>query len=88
MESEIWKEIRKEQQNRRRLRLPKRTQEILSLRDKGHTVKKLTAFQYRINNYLDVFPIHNRYHNIRINKRGGYKNITEFIQKVEHTKAR
>jgi hypothetical protein len=79
-DSELWKEYRTEQQERRANRLPVRTKQILSLRDKGYQVEKKTPYQYRINNTLDIFPIHNLYHDIRLNKRGGFQNVVKFVK--------
>ena len=79
--TEIWKEYRQEQQDRRHLRLPIRTKQILSLRNLGYKIAKKTPYQFRINDVIDVYPIHNRYHNIKTGKRGGYRDIIEFIKK-------
>ena len=77
-----WKDYRKQQQDRRHLRLPKRTKQILSLQSLGYKVIKITSFQFRINDIIDVYPIHNRYHNIKTNTRGGYRDIEEFIKRT------
>jgi hypothetical protein len=78
--SEFWKQYRLEQKERRSDRLPIRQNGIEQLSDK-YDIKKLTEYQYRINGILDLFPIHNRWHNIKTNKRGGYKNPLDVIQK-------
>ena len=79
--SEAWNEYKTAQQERRIQRLPIRKAEILSLRNLGHKVRQLTPFQYRIDEVIDVYPIHNRYHDLKTGKRGGYKSITEFIKR-------
>ena len=78
--SEQWKEYREEQKERRQERLPKRTEEIQSLTFLGFKVEQMTEYQFRVNDRLDLYPIHNRYHDIENNKRGGYKNAVEFVK--------
>lgn len=68
------------QQKRRAERLPIRQKQIEALSDNGYSVKKLTDYQYRINDTYDLYPIHNRWHNIKTDKRGGAKNLSEFIK--------
>lgn len=70
--SEMWKEYRLAQKERRKARLPKNTDEILALRDIGYKVEQKTDFHFRINGILDLFPIHKRWHNIKTNKRGNW----------------
>ena len=69
--SEYSRQYKDAQQARRAKRLPIRQSEIEGLSD-NYTVKKLTDYQYRINDTLDLFPIHLRFHNIKTNKRGYY----------------
>lgn len=76
------KEYRDAQQKRRAERLPIRQKQIEALSYIGYTVKKLTDFQYRINDTYDLYPIHNRWHNLKTNKRGGAKNLADFIKDV------
>jgi hypothetical protein len=76
-----WDQYRKEQKERRETRLPVRQSEIESLSDLGYVVEKKTDFHYRINGTIDLWPIHNRWHNIKTGKRGGAKNLKEFIIK-------
>ena len=80
-DSELWKDYKEAQQDRRAKRLPIRTEQILSLRSRGLQVKQLTPYQFRINASVDVWPIHNRYHNLNTNERGGYKDIFQLCQK-------
>lgn len=79
-----WYQYRSEQKERRAVRLPVRQQEIEALAKDGYTVEKKTEYQYRINGLIDLYPIHNRWHNIKTNKRGGAKNLAEYIkQKIK-----
>lgn len=74
-----WDQYKSEQRQRRQTRLPVRQLEIESLSELGYAVEKKTEFQYRINGVVDLYPIHNRWHNIKTNKRGGAKNLKQFI---------
>jgi hypothetical protein len=76
-----WTQYKDEQKERRLERLPIRQDEIQSLSEVGYDVKKLTDYQYRINGVFDLYPIHNRWHNLKTNKRGGAKNLKQFIIK-------
>lgn len=78
-DGELFKQMREEQQQRRANRLPGRQEEILLLINQGYTVRKLSEYQYRINEAFDVYPIHNRYHNLKTGQRGGYKNMEHFL---------
>lgn len=71
--TELWREYRRAQQQRRADRLPIRSAEIEDLSRPGYKVRKLTDYQFRVNGVLDLFPIHRRYHNIKTGRRGGYR---------------
>lgn len=79
-DGEYFKQYREEQQSRRAERLPIRQQEIEALAELGYRVEKKTDYQYRINDTYDLYPIHNRWHHLKTNKRGGAKNLAEFIK--------
>lgn len=75
-----WQAYRLDQKWRREKRHPMRVEEIMKLRQIGFKVIALTRWQYRINDRLDVYPIHNRWHDIRTHRRGGYPAVTGFVQ--------
>ena len=79
MNKEDYKEA---QQKRRAIRLPIRTAEILALRQEGYKVEQKTDYHFRINDTIDLWPIHNRYHNIKTNRRGGAYSLAEFIRRT------
>lgn len=83
-ESEAWQDYKDNQKARRQKRLPIATEEIMSLKDHGFMVEEKTVYQYRINNAVDVYPIHGRFHNIKNNKRGNYSygKLLEQIKKL------
>lgn len=70
---EAWREYHRAQQQRRADRLGPRTDEILALRKKGYTVRQFTEYQFRIDDALDLFPIHKRYHVLKTGVRGTYQ---------------
>ena len=74
-----FKEYRASQKERRAKRLPIRHAEILALKLKGYDIEKKSDYHFRINKCLDVWPIHNRWHDIKNDRRGGYKSITIFV---------
>jgi hypothetical protein len=78
---ELWKEYREDQKERRLERLPIRVNQIMSLIEFGYKVEKKTEYQFRINDIIDVYPIHNSFHDITKNKRGGYKDVIQFVKK-------
>lgn len=80
MDADDMKEYREAQQKRRAERLPVRQAEIEALAEAGYAVKKLTDYQYRINDTYDLYPIHNRWHHLKSGKRGGARNLSEFIK--------
>ncbi len=62
---------------RREERTEKRTQntaEILELRALGYDVRQITEYHFRIEGKLDLYPTRGRWHNLRHNKRGYYRN--------------
>jgi hypothetical protein len=58
------------------------TREIASLPPGNYKVQKLTDFQYRFNDRLDIFPVRRRYHDIKLNVRGDTgPNLELFLKK-------
>lgn len=47
-----------------------RTEEVLALRAKGHKVERLSDYQFRINDCIDIYPTSNKYHALKTQKRG------------------
>jgi len=80
-----WKAYKEAQQHRRHLRLPKRTGEIEELRADNFRVRRLTAYQFRVDEALDLYPIHRRYHVLATNKRGTYQSAKQIAVRVLRT---
>ena len=70
---DAWREYRRAQQQRRGDRLGPRTAEIEALAGKGFDVRTLSAYQFRIDGTLDLYPIHRRFHHLPTQQRGGYR---------------
>jgi hypothetical protein len=79
---EVWEGHREAQQARRAARLPGRTQEILDLKGDGFDVVALSPYQFRVDGRLDLYPIHRRYHDTRLNRRGGYQTAKAIAVRV------
>lgn len=79
-----WDSWKFDQQQRRQKRLPIRTKAILHLRVAGYDVEQKTEYHFRINGVLDLFPIHNQWHDIRTNERGGAKDLATFVKERIH----
>ena len=77
--AEIYRDFRDAQKERRADRLQKRTSIVLSLRSDGFIVKELTPYQFRVNGVLDIYPLHHRFHDIKRNRRGGFKHLKKFV---------
>lgn len=75
------KEYRALQKARRIQRLPIRQAIIMSLRSEGYRIVKLTEYHFRINDRLDIYPLHHRFHDIKKGTRGGYPRIDSFVKR-------
>lgn len=75
-----WESYRGQQQVRRRDRLGKRAEKILALRVQGYSVEELSPTHFRINNRLDVWPIHNNWHDLKTNERGGTVDLATWVK--------
>ena len=63
--------------------MERRLSYIDQLIEAGYTVNFLTQYQIRINNRLDIYPKNARWHDIKLNKRGGFegRNLATFVRK-------
>ena len=80
------KAYKESQEKRRAKRLPVRTAEILALESWGYRVEQLTQWHFRITGkneaIIDVWPLHNRWQNLRTGNRGGARSLAVFIKKT------
>lgn len=70
--TEMWRAIRHDRQDRRAEQLVPRTAEIHALEQQGFRVRRLTDYQFRVDEVLDLFPARRRYHHIKTQARGSY----------------
>ncbi len=84
-----WDWYKAEQRKRREARLPIRTEAILALRRQGYDVEQKTEHHFRVNGILDLWPIHNRWHDLRTQERGGAKCLATFVkERIRHNEGR
>lgn len=53
---------------------------FLALRTQGYIVEELSPTQFRINNRLDVYPIHNLWHDLKTGERGGTAELARWVK--------
>lgn len=75
-----WDWWKHEQRARRTKRLPIRTEEILALKRQGYDVEQKIDYHFRVNGILDLWPIHNRWHDLRTQERGGAKQLAVWVK--------
>lgn len=84
-----WDWYKSDQWKRRQKRLPIRSQRILDLRRRGYTVEQKTEWHFRVNGRIDLWPIHNRWHDLETNERGGAKDLAIFVKEhIRHDEIR
>lgn len=57
---------------------------VTQLIERGHEVKWLTEWQFRVDGRFDIFWQSKRYHDIRENRRGDYYDLISFIESKTH----
>lgn len=75
-----WESYRGQQKLRRKDRLGHRTDKILALRKQGYIVEELSPTHFRINSRLDVWPIHNNWHDLKTRERGGTLDLATWVK--------
>ena len=75
-----WGAYRTAQKIRRANRYQIRVAEIQDLATIGFAVVAISDSQFRINNRVDVYLVHNQYRDRLTGKRGGYWRVTDFIK--------
>ena len=83
--TEMWRGLRHAQQERRAARLPGRQTEIAALSPE-FAIRKLTDYQFRVNERVDVYPVHRRYHVLDSGRRGTYRNLRSFLREAATSK--
>lgn len=60
----------------------KATESILMLRDEGYKIARLTQFQWRVNDRLDLFPTNKKYHDTLTNERGDWQGAFDICRRI------
>ena len=58
----------------------KKAEEKKKRLESKYSIKYFTAYQFRVNDVLDIFPSSQRYHDIKKNQRGDYHNLEGFLE--------
>lgn len=63
--------------------IDRRKSYFVELVEAGYIIRKLTEYQYRINEALDVYPKNAKWHDLENNIRGSFhgKNLATFVRK-------
>jgi hypothetical protein len=49
--------------------------------EENYEVQYLTDYQWRINGTIDIYPTNRRYHNLKTQERGDYRDMHSFLRK-------
>lgn len=60
----------------------KGTDLILELQDYGYKIDRLTPYQWRINDRLDLFPTNRKYHDTFTNERGDWQGALDIVRRI------
>lgn len=60
----------------------KGTYSIKALADEGYIVERLTQYQYRINDRLDLFPTNRKYHDVLTGERGDWQGALDICRRI------
>ncbi len=67
---------------RNRKSLDNGTDSILEMQEHGYTVERLSPYQWRVNERLDLYPTNRKYHDIIKNERGYYTSTLDICKQV------
>lgn len=57
---------------------------VSQLEARGHAVRWLTEWQFRVDERYDIFWQSKRYHDVKLNRRGDYFDLISFIESKTH----
>jgi hypothetical protein len=80
-ETEFWKAVKKDARDARATRRQSQFVDLIELEDMGYDVRVVNeeGYQFRINETIDIYPTNKKYHLLKMNKRGTYKDLKFFI---------
>lgn len=60
----------------------RRTEKLLALNHRGVHVLRVTDYQFRVNEILDIYPTNKKYHVLETGERGEYQDIYDLVKRV------
>ncbi len=69
-ESEMWRKHNKQMGEMREKRRTNFEDVFNDLIRRGHTLKQMSLYQFRVDDVLDIYPSNKRWHDIKSNRRG------------------
>lgn len=60
----------------------KGTDSILALQEHGYKIERLSAYHWRVNDRLDLFPTHRKYHDTFNNERGDWQGAVDICRRI------
>jgi hypothetical protein len=89
---EAWDDYKEFKAAEKAAYMPARIAAIMSLRESGHEVRVLVeGVHYRVDGRLDLYPVHRRWHDIKANRRGWYRDPSQCVSRAlgkEHANGR
>jgi len=80
-EGEFWRDIKSSRDEYKQKNMEEFEEALKLLQGTEKTITKLSDYQYRFNNCLDIYPTNKKYHDLIKNKRGKIRgDIINFIK--------
>jgi len=77
--SESYHDFREAAKKRREERRLSETETLLSFWEDDFDIRKITDYQFRVNSAVDIYPTNKKWHDLKTNKRGCYRDIIDFL---------
>lgn len=74
-----WKEIQQIKLEKKARKRASETDILLTLKEDGFEIQSFTLYHFRVNGVLDIFPTSKKFHDIKADKRGRYKDVLDFV---------
>ena len=83
-ENELWRahnQEMREMREKRRFNFEEIWEQLIK---RGHTIKQMSLYQFRVDDVLDIYPSNKRWHDIKNNRRGdlrvSFHNIANYVE--------
>jgi hypothetical protein len=81
--AEDFRALRGHQRKRKAAEMPAKIEAILALKQAGYSVRVMSdGWHYRVNNRIDLYPVRQRWHDIRRNVRGWYDDPAALVTRL------